>query len=92
MKKLDFSFDRKLTKRELDVFLCILDGKTNQQIADEYFLSIKTIKFNVTNIYKKLKVQNRKELKAKFLDKGPVINLGETDNDAILTAGQPLNL
>jgi ATP/maltotriose-dependent transcriptional regulator MalT len=35
------------------------DGKTNQQMADELFVSVNTIKTHISNIYIKLDVANR---------------------------------
>lgn len=48
-----------LTEREREVLLLMAHGKTNQEIADELFLSIKTVKVHVSNILAKLDVQDR---------------------------------
>jgi NarL family two-component system response regulator LiaR len=48
-----------LTKRELEVLILIGDGKTNQEIADELFIGIKTVKTHVSNILSKLQVSDR---------------------------------
>ena len=48
-----------LTERELEVLKAIAEGKSNQQIADELFVSINTIKTHVNKIYDKLDVNNR---------------------------------
>ena len=48
-----------LTERELEVLKAIAEGKSNQQIADELFVSINTIKSHVNKIYDKLDVNNR---------------------------------
>lgn len=48
-----------LTEREREVLLLMARGKTNQEIADELFLSIKTVKVHVSNILAKLDVQDR---------------------------------
>lgn len=48
-----------LTKRELEVLLLIAKGKTNQEIADQLFIALKTVKVHVSNILSKLEVQDR---------------------------------
>jgi len=51
--------DSKLTKRELEVLLLIAEGKNNREIADELFISEKTVKNHVSNIFKKIDVSDR---------------------------------
>lgn len=48
-----------LTEREMDVLRLLAQGKSNQDIADELFIGIKTVKFHVTNILAKLGVEDR---------------------------------
>lgn len=48
-----------LTKREREILLLIAEGKTNQQIADDLFIALKTVKVHVSNILAKLDVQDR---------------------------------
>lgn len=48
-----------LTEREMDVLKCVAQGKSNQEIADELFIGVKTVKFHVTNIFNKLNVDDR---------------------------------
>ena len=36
-----------LTQRELEVLLLIAQGKSNQEIADELFITLKTVKTHV---------------------------------------------
>jgi len=50
-----------LTRRELECLGLLADGKTNRQIADELFLSLKTVKTHVGNILRKLEVNSRTE-------------------------------
>jgi DNA-binding CsgD family transcriptional regulator len=51
----------KLSEREREVLQKIGEGKPNKQIADELFISLSTVKTHINNIYKVLKVSNRKE-------------------------------
>lgn len=48
-----------LTDREMEILLLIAQGKTNQEIADELFIALKTVKVHVSNILGKLMVQDR---------------------------------
>lgn len=48
-----------LTEREMEVLLLVAQGKTNQEIADDLFIALKTVKTHVSNILAKLEVQDR---------------------------------
>lgn len=48
-----------LTKREFEVLLLVAKGYTNQEIADELFITLKTVKTHVSNILSKLEVNDR---------------------------------
>lgn len=48
-----------LSEREIEVLALMADGKTNQQIANQLFLTLNTIKVHSRNIYGKLDVHNR---------------------------------
>ncbi|GAA5415924.1 transcriptional regulatory protein LiaR [Paraliobacillus ryukyuensis] len=48
-----------LTDREREILLLIAQGKTNQEIADQLFIALKTAKVHVSNILSKLEVQDR---------------------------------
>ncbi|ARF17724.1 response regulator transcription factor [Sporosarcina ureae] len=48
-----------LTERELEVLLLLAKGKSNQEIADELFIALKTVKTHVSNLLSKLEVQDR---------------------------------
>jgi len=48
-----------LTERELEVLRLIAEGKTNQEIADQLVIGIKTVKTHVSNILAKLDVEDR---------------------------------
>ena len=48
-----------LTAQELNILALIVGGKTNQQIADELFVTVGTVKWHVHNILQKLGVNNR---------------------------------
>ncbi|OQM47145.1 DNA-binding response regulator [Anoxybacillus sp. UARK-01] len=48
-----------LTNREMEILLLIAQGKSNQEIAEELFISLKTVKVHVSSILAKLGVQDR---------------------------------
>ena len=48
-----------LTDRELEILLLIAQGKSNQEVADELFIALKTVKTHVSNILSKLDVTDR---------------------------------
>ncbi|WP_289053490.1 LuxR C-terminal-related transcriptional regulator [Carboxylicivirga marina] len=50
-----------LTKREIEIVLMIHHNFNNNQIADKLFISEKTVKRHIANLYKKLQVNNREE-------------------------------
>ena len=55
----EFRLYEELTSREKEVLLLIAQGKSNQEIADECFITLKTVKTHVSNILSKLQVEDR---------------------------------
>ncbi len=53
-----------LTPRELEVLRLVADGRSNRQIAEELFISVKTASVHVSNILAKLQVGSRVEAAA----------------------------
>ncbi|WP_096189564.1 response regulator transcription factor [Evansella halocellulosilytica] len=48
-----------LTEREMEVLKLMAEGKSNQDIADELYIALKTTKVHVSNILSKLEVHDR---------------------------------
>ena len=48
-----------LTNREQEILLLIAQGNSNQEIADQLFITLKTVKTHVSNILAKLDVEDR---------------------------------
>ncbi len=48
-----------LTTREMQVLKLIAEGKTNQQIADQLIITVKTVKTHITNLLSKLELDDR---------------------------------
>lgn len=52
-----------LTLREQEIFFLLVEGKSNQEIADSLYISIGTVKTHVHNIYQKLSITKRSQLR-----------------------------
>ncbi|WP_330287199.1 response regulator transcription factor [Streptomyces sp. NBC_00576] len=61
-----------LSERELDVVRLLAVGRTNQELCDELYLSLGTVKTHLANIKDKLGVRNRVEIAAWAWDTGLV--------------------
>ena len=48
-----------LTRRELEILSLVTEGKSNSAMARELWVTEQTIKFHLSNIYRKLEVANR---------------------------------
>jgi DNA-binding NarL/FixJ family response regulator len=48
-----------LTRREMEILRLVAEGLTNEEIGKKIFISEKTVKTHLTNIFDKLKVNNR---------------------------------
>lgn len=51
-----------LTETEIKIIKLVLNGYTNKDVANELYISEKTVKFHLYKVFKKLKVKNRSEL------------------------------
>jgi DNA-binding NarL/FixJ family response regulator len=52
---------RELTKRELEILKLAAEGHSNAQLAKMLWVTEQTVKFHLSNIYRKLNVSNRTE-------------------------------
>ena len=50
-----------LTKREIEILRAVAQGLSNQEIGEKLWVTEQTVKFHLTNIYRKLGVENRTE-------------------------------
>lgn len=55
---------KELTTRQTEVYKLIMEGKSNKEIMSIMFIEQSTLKSHINQIYKKLKVSSRKELKS----------------------------
>ncbi|MCF0141311.1 MAG: helix-turn-helix transcriptional regulator [Mogibacterium sp.] len=56
-----FAKEHQFTEREKEIFARILKNKSNQEISEELFLSLGTVKTHTHNIFNKLDVTKRRE-------------------------------
>jgi DNA-binding NarL/FixJ family response regulator len=64
--------DSGLSSREMDVLVCLAQGKTTIQIAGELFISENTVKTHVRHILEKLESANRAEAVSKATQMGVI--------------------
>ncbi|MCA0933900.1 LuxR C-terminal-related transcriptional regulator [Lutimonas saemankumensis] len=60
-----------LSRREKEIFELIRENLTNKQIGTKLYISEKTVKRHIANIYKKLDVHNRNQA----IDKAELFSL-----------------
>ena len=63
-----------ITESELRVLRALAQGKANKEIAGDLFITEQTVKFHLTNIYRKLNVSNRTEATRFAYQHGLVVN------------------
>ncbi len=51
-----------LSKRESEVVILVVQGLTNKQVADQLCVAEKTVKFHLTNVYKRMKISRRSQI------------------------------
>ncbi len=61
-----------LSQRELDVLLLVVDGLSNQEIANKLILSVETVKTHMRHIMEKLAVSDRTQAAVKAMREGIV--------------------
>ena len=53
-----------LSDRQKEVYVLILAGKTNKEIMTTLFIEQSTLKSHINQIYKKLNIKSRRDLKS----------------------------
>ena len=59
-----------LTQKELEILESVSKGSSNKQIADELYMSSRAVEYNLTKIFKKLKVGSRSEALTEAMRQG----------------------
>jgi DNA-binding NarL/FixJ family response regulator len=69
-----------LSERELEIMRAVTGGLSNKAIAQKLWVTEQTVKFHLTNIYRKLGVSNRTEAARWALAKGLKVDAQEFQN------------
>ncbi|MET8426888.1 LuxR C-terminal-related transcriptional regulator [Nocardia sp. NPDC004860] len=56
----------RLTKQERKVAQLALEGHSNKAIAETMFLTVRTVEFHLSNVYRKLDITGRRELRGRL--------------------------
>jgi DNA-binding NarL/FixJ family response regulator len=70
-----------LTEREIAILAALARGLSNEQIAKELWVARQTVKFHLTNVYRKLGVKSRTEAIHRAYQLGLVERPGIEDSD-----------
>ena len=54
-----------------EIAALVAEGRTNRQVADALFISPRTVEWNLSKIYRKLRVRSRSELAARLARQVP---------------------
>lgn len=66
LDRINETINGEITRKEFEVLQSIFKGKSNNQIAQQHFVSLNTVKTHIKNLYVKLDVHNRSELLARL--------------------------
>jgi DNA-binding NarL/FixJ family response regulator len=78
--------DDNLTARERQILQLVADGMTNGQIAADLWVSEQTVKFHLSNVYRKLSVSNRTQA-SRYAHESGLMRRGPRLVTALQTAG-----
>ena len=92
----DVLIQKGLSNREAEVAELVSKGLSNKEVANQLFVTEKTVKFHLTNIYKKMSVKSRAQLivwclphlgfvENEMAASAPVANTSAQNNQAINT-------
>lgn len=62
------SVSQALTPQELQIAVLVSQGRRNREIAGELFLSLRTVEFHLSRVFRKLEISNRTQLAARMAD------------------------
>jgi DNA-binding NarL/FixJ family response regulator len=67
-----------LTPREIEILQLVITGKTNKSIANEIYISEKTVEFHLDHIYTKIGVRTRLMAGIWAIHQGIEVKISET--------------
>jgi DNA-binding NarL/FixJ family response regulator len=76
-----------LTKRELEILRLVAEGHSNSQLAKMLWVTEQTVKFHLSNIYRKLSVANRTEA-SRWAQRHGVLTVGDDTPTAVHSAAR----
>ena len=88
----DVLIQRGLSNREAEVAELVTKGLSNKEVANQLFVTEKTVKFHLTNIYKKMSVKSRAQLIVWCLPHIGFVEKEEKSTDAIQASAQNAGL
>jgi|SRR5688572_17977514 len=74
LKSSDKKLPNELTKREYEILGLVASGRTNKELAEMLFISVKTVETHKTNILEKLGLRNTADL-VKYAIKNNIISI-----------------
>jgi DNA-binding CsgD family transcriptional regulator len=57
----------RLTPQELQIAVLVAEGRRNREIAGMLFLSVRTVEFHLTSVFRKIGVGSRSQLAARIV-------------------------
>jgi len=85
----DILTQRGLSHREAEVAELVSKGLSNKEVASQLFVTEKTVKFHLTNIYKKMSVKSRAQLIVWCVPHVDFVSTGGSAPAANATAAAP---
>jgi len=67
--KKELGENKELTEREIEILQLVVDGLSNKEIADQLFISVRTVDTHRRNLMEKLEAKNTAELVRKAFEK-----------------------
>lgn len=83
----DVLIQKGLSNREAEVAELVTKGLSNKEVANQLFVTEKTVKFHLTNIYKKMSVKSRAQLIVWCLPHLGFVEKEERQNNTEIMAG-----
>jgi DNA-binding CsgD family transcriptional regulator len=84
----DVLIQKGLSNREAEVAELVSKGLSNKEVANQLFVTEKTVKFHLTNIYKKMNVKSRAQLIVWCLPHLGFVESEARQNEQPINAGQ----